>query len=232
MNSIPCRALLFDLDGTLVDSAPDLWRALNHVLKNRNYPELPLEQVHHLIGSGARVLLARGFWGVDAEPPEEEDDFFASAVTEFLDYYRQNLSQYSTPYPGVIETLTQLQTLKFKLGVLTNKPEKLTTPLLKQLKLDRFFSIVLGGDSLPWRKPDPRPLQHALQTWNLTEKEVIMVGDSDVDINTAKAAGSPVIALSYGYNRGLDLTALKPDILIHNFKDLLNFIAPYDDIKI
>ncbi|MEG3641011.1 phosphoglycolate phosphatase [Magnetococcus sp. PR-3] len=215
----PCRALLFDLDGTLVHTGPDLAGAMNHVLKSRNLDTLDPDEVEYLVGSGARSLLARGFWGMGAEPPVEDADFEA-AVELFLDYYAEHIADDSHAYAGVIETLTTLQEAGFAMGVVTNKPEFLAKKLLVELKMDHFFKVVVGGDSLPTRKPEPEMLYHATVHMAVAVDEAVLIGDSDNDIHAARNAGIPVVAVTYGYNRHGDIAELEPDRLVDRFGEI------------
>ncbi|MBF0428548.1 MAG: phosphoglycolate phosphatase [Magnetococcales bacterium] len=220
---LDCRALLFDLDGALVDSAPDLWGAMNHVLIRHNFAPLPLERVRHLVGHGARALLARGFWGDGAESPLNDPEFEV-AVTEFLEYYRLHLTDHSVPFPHVSTTLARLTDLGFAMAVVTNKPEMLARLMLEQLDLMRFFSVVVGGDTLPVRKPDPGPLFYALKQLGVPTAQGVMLGDSETDLQAARNARIPVILFSYGYNRGIDVRDLGPDHVADHFDQLPNLL--------
>ncbi len=222
--TIPCRGLLFDLDGTLVETAPDLCRAMNHVLSRRGLPTLALERVRHLVGNGARVLLARGFWGVDAEPPEGDADF-ETAVKDFLSFYRDHLTDTSHPFPGVMATLERLRDLGVPMAVVTNKPESLSHLMLRQLGMDDFFHCVVGGDSLAERKPHPLPLRHALGKLGVEAAFGVMVGDSETDAEAARAAGCPLILMRYGYNKGVDLEGLRADALLDDFQRIPAVLA-------
>ena len=221
---IPCQGLLFDLDGTLVESAPDLCQAMNHVLSKCQMPTLALKQVRQLVGNGARVLLARGFWGADAEPPEG-DAAFETAVKDFLDYYRQHLTDTSHPFPGVMVTLKQLQELRLPMAVVTNKPESLSRLMMKQLGMDVFFDCLVGGDTLSERKPHPLPLHHALEKIGVEPALGIMVGDSQTDADAARAAGCPLIMMRYGYNQGIVLEQLHAEALLDDFEQIPSVIA-------
>ena len=213
------RGILFDLDGTLVDSAPDLWRTMNYVLAQRGYPLLDLPQVRHLVGHGARCLLARGFWGEAAEPPLA-DPLFEEAVAIFLEYYRDHLTDSSRPYPGARQALQSLQAQGFLLGVVTNKPELLALKMLEQLQLRPFFSQVVGGDSLPQRKPAVEPLLYPLKQWDIAPHHAVMVGDSSTDVEAARAAGCPVLLMSHGYSRGVAVQKLHADGVLDHFEQL------------
>lgn len=231
------RAVLFDLDGTLVDSAPDLWGAMNHVLAKRGYPLLALEQVRHLMGDGARALLARGFWGKNAQPPQG-DPAFEEAVTIFLSYYRQHLTDNSAPYPGAVQALQVLRNQGLALAVVTNKPEALARRMLEQLQLLPFFvdahrapgsmasACVVGGDTLAQRKPAAEPILHALAQLDLPPALALMVGDSLTDVGAARAAGCPVVWMSHGYGREGNLH-LQPDERLDHFEHLPRIVR-YD----
>ncbi|MBF0191331.1 MAG: phosphoglycolate phosphatase [Magnetococcales bacterium] len=218
-----CRALLFDLDGTLVDSAPDLWRAMNHVLTLREAPLLPLERVRHLVGHGARALLARGLFDAETEPPTD-DLLFEQAVGIFLDYYQDHLTDHSRPFPHVMSTLQSLSDQGFAMAVVTNKPEHLARAMLRQLDLDRFFPVVIGGETLPRRKPDPLPVRHALEQLDIPATLGVMIGDSETDLQAARNAGIPVILYAHGYNRGQDVRELQPDRVMDHFGQLPEFL--------
>lgn len=215
------RAILFDLDGTLVHTSPDLWCALNDVLKKRGMPTIAHETVEDFVGGGARVLLARTFFGPDALPPEiGMDPDFEGAVSDFLSYYSEHLTEYSHPYRYVPEWLTIWRQQGFKLAVVTNKPERLSRRLLTGLRLNDLFDILVGGDTLPQRKPAPEPLLYALDKMNVSIEQAVMVGDSDMDVQAARAAGCSVIAVSYGYNRKQPVSELLPDGVVDCFSHL------------
>ncbi|MBF0309783.1 MAG: phosphoglycolate phosphatase [Magnetococcales bacterium] len=216
---LPCHSLLFDLDGTLVDTAPDLCGALNHVLRLHGRAPLPLESVRHLVGGGARTLLARGF-GRETEPRPGEEEAFDQTVAEFLDYYEAHLADHSRPFPGVREALARLAEAGFALGIVTNKPEQLTRPLLHQLGLDAFFPCVVGGNTLTVHKPDPAPLFHALACLGRPSRGAVMVGDSETDADAAHNAAIPVILVTYGYTRGRSVEEMSPALTVSHFGDL------------
>ncbi|MBF0614116.1 MAG: phosphoglycolate phosphatase [Magnetococcales bacterium] len=222
-NPIPCTALLFDLDGTLVDSAPDLWRAMNHVLTGRHLPPLPLERVRHLVGHGARALLARGLHGEQAEPPQN-DPGFESAVAEFLEFYQHHLTDHSRPFPAVPEVLAHLASQGYAMAVVTNKPETLSKAMLAQLELDRFFPVVVGGETLTTRKPDPAPLLYALEQLGVPAHSGVMIGDSETDHQAARQAALPSILCTHGYNRGEPVASLAPDRVLDHFNQLPGFL--------
>ncbi len=216
---LQAQALLFDLDGTLVDSAPDLCGAMNHVLLQRGLPLLALAQVRHLVGDGARTLLARGFWGEDAQPPVD-DPGFEEAVALFMDYYRQHLTDNSHPYPGVMAMLQHFQRQGMPMAVVTNKPEAMAHSMLQQLALRPFFSHLLGGDTLPQRKPAPEPLLYPLAQWHIAPQQAVMIGDSLTDLQAARAAGCPMIWMTHGYSRGISPASVHPDRILDHCDQL------------
>ena len=210
------KALVFDLDGTLVDTAPDLAGALNAVLAAAGRATLDLGELRPLMTQGALALIRRGFELTGAALGETE---MAAARAAFLDYYGANLATQSRPFPGVRETLATLATSAGPLGVCTNKPESLSRCLFDALDLTRFFGAVLGGDSLAVRKPDPEHLWATIDALGAGCGETVMIGDSATDVATARNAGVPVIVVSYGY-RDAPAAALGADAVIDSFAAL------------
>lgn len=215
MSKFHVGKILFDLDGTLVDTAGDLHAATNHVLKVTGRPEVPLSLVRPYVGFGALRLIKVGFdatGGIkDGETVEEYRD-------TFLDYYRSNIAVHSTLFAGGHDLLENLNRRKIPIAVCTNKSYALAEALLKELDLFSSFDLVLGGDSLPYRKPDPRHLTDAIDKL-AGNGSAIMVGDSSPDIFAAQNAGIPVIAAEYGYH-DIPLSELKPDATIKNLGSL------------
>ena len=214
--------ILFDLDGTLVDSAPDLWAALNHVLQHHGYPLTTLTDVHAFVGRGARYLLARGFYGLRAEPPAN-DPWFEQAVAQFMAYYRAHISDHSQPFSGVRDTLLALQHAGWQLAVVSNKREDLSRLLLEQLDLLHYFLLVIGGDSVAQCKPHPLPLQHAMTLLHTLPERTLMVGDSSNDTCAAQAAGCHAIVVTHGYRGDTPIEALQADMVIGDFAALAAF---------
>ncbi|MBF0446424.1 MAG: phosphoglycolate phosphatase [Magnetococcales bacterium] len=217
--SLQCRTLLFDLDGTLVDSAPDLWHTMNYVLKSLGLAPLGLEDVRHLVGNGARFLMARGIYGPEATAPDDNPEF-EKAIKLFLEYYQDHLTDNSLPYIGCLEVLQQLTKKGFKLGVVTNKPETMAKKMLQNLAMDHFFSQIVGGDTFTERKPHPMPLLQTLKKLDTPPHLGVMVGDSETDFLAAKAAKCGLIMVSHGYNRGVPVSQLNPDHTIDLFNEL------------
>ncbi len=190
------EAVVFDLDGTLVDTGPDLTAALNHILHMEGMAPVPLAAVRDMIGLGARALIERGIaYHQGAISPDRLEILWR----QFLDFYESNICIYSMPYPGVIEALTSLQHQGVRLGICTNKPTALSQKLIHTLGMSSFFHANLGADSLPVRKPDAQHLLGTLAAMNANPQSAVMVGDSMVDVNTARNANIPIVAVTFGF---------------------------------
>lgn len=207
---------IFDLDGTLVDTAPDLYLALSHVLKNQGLPLISLESARTHVGHGARTLIEHALTETGAVFDELLLDHL---LAQYLSYYKDNISNKSKIFPGVIETLSRIQGQGLKLGVCTNKREGLSRQLLDELGLARFFSVVLGSDTLPVCKPDPHHLLETIARAGGHPDRSVMIGDSVTDIATAKAANIPIIAVSFGYAGG-PAAHLGSDRIIDHYNQL------------
>lgn len=209
------KAVIFDLDGTLVDSAPDLASALNHLLASERRRALALEEVIGMIGDGARVLVERAFAATGA-PASDLDRL----TPLFLALYEGHTADQTLAFPGVVETLQLLASADLRLAVCSNKPEGASRELLAALDLARYFDAVIGGDSLPGvRKPDPRMLMAALELLGADPQNAAMVGDNQNDVAAARAAGVPVIVRAGGYTR-VPAHALGADLVIDEFREL------------
>ncbi len=184
------RAVIFDLDGTLIDSAPDIAASVNRVLAANGHAPLRLDEIHTMIGDGAKVLLDRAFAARGAEATPEQ---LAAMVAD----YAANPVAETVIYDGMVQALESLQAQGRPLGVCTNKPGLPTREILDALDLSRFFGAVVGGDSTPYRKPDPRHLAAALAQLEVTD--AIMVGDHENDINAAAGLGLPAVFCAWGY---------------------------------
>lgn len=210
-------ALLFDLDGTLVDTAPDLSAATDHVLEAFGRPRIGLEQVRQMVGDGALALIRRGF---AASGPAPDEATLAAGHRLFLAYYADHVADTSLPFPGVVATLERLQAAGHAMAVCTNKPHRLSVMLLERLGLARFFQAVVGGDSLAVRKPDPGHITGTLAALgHRPGAPAIMVGDSMNDVASARGAGIPVVAVSFGYTT-TPPDQLGADRLVDHFADL------------
>ncbi|WP_312262760.1 phosphoglycolate phosphatase [Candidatus Igneacidithiobacillus taiwanensis] len=210
------RFLLLDLDGTLIDTAPDLAASANHVLESLGRPAAPMPVIRGFIGNGVRELMRRAL-AIEAEPSEAE---LEAAMPAFSRYYGEHLWAHSRPYDGVPETLAALHG-KLPLVCITNKAAQFTEPLLEHFGLRRYFDLVLSGDSLPRKKPDPLPLTHAASHFGHAPEAGLLVGDSINDTQAAKAAGMPVVCVSYGYRGDMPLTDLAADAIIDTMPELL-----------
>lgn len=211
------EAVLFDLDGTLVDSALDIACSLNVFLAEIARPPLPLEAVKGMIGEGAATLIARALAATGDVPSPEA---VQALTTRFLALYEAAAANLTTAYPGVAAALGQLKGAGLRLGLCTNKPERATRLLLAALALEPLFAVIVGGDTLEGvLKPDPRPLQHALNGLGATADRAVMVGDSLIDVKSARAAGMRVLVRRGGYARG-PAEALGADGIFDAFSDL------------
>jgi phosphoglycolate phosphatase len=212
----PPATIVFDLDGTLVDTAPDLAAAMNAVLHHFGRPAVDAEAVRHMVGHGARRMIELGLvmtGGGDGAMVE-------AGVPVFLDSYARNICVESRPWDGVEAALTALAGEGHSIALCTNKPKALTLSLLEALGWSQTFAAVLGGDSLPVRKPDPRHVIETIELAGGSVERAIFVGDSVVDVGAARAAGLPVVLTSFGYT---DVPArdLSPDAVIDHFDALI-----------
>ena len=215
----PRRGVLFDLDGTLVDSVPDLTAAVNEVLGQFGRPRLAQTEIRQYVGDGARLLLARALTrraDADAATPEVDH-----AWPEFMRSYEAHLCVHSRLYLGVAETLSHLHAAGVGMGVVTNKPARFIAPLLERLGIRDRFGALVGGDSLPQRKPDPAPVLAALSQLGLRHGAAcVMVGDSINDVRAGRAAGCVVVGVGYGYNHRVDLAQAGAAAVVDRMTDL------------
>jgi phosphoglycolate phosphatase len=210
----PGPALIFDLDGTLADTSPDLLGATNAVLAARGRALLDLGHLRHMVGFGARALIHQAMAASGAPAGEEE---MPALVEIFLAHYRAHIADGTRLFPHVAETLGLLKAQGARLGVLTNKPQELTDPLLPLLGLDAMFAAIYGAGRKPYTKPDPR-IFHDVVT-ECGGGPAVMIGDSITDLNTARAAGAPCILMSYGFTP-VPASELGADMVLDDFADL------------
>ncbi|WP_119393387.1 HAD family hydrolase [Salinibius halmophilus] len=205
-------ALLFDLDGTLVDSVADLAESLNAALSQNQLLNVTVEQVATWVGNGTRVLVQRALGSMDAE------DHLEQVLADFTSHYAKSSHKASIPLRGAIEALEWAYGEGIPMAVVTNKPEAFAFDVLKAQDLEGFFPVVIGGDTCSTNKPDPEPLQEAMKRLGVTE--AIMVGDSKTDVASGKNAGLPVFAVEGGYNHGLPISDSNPDVVLLSLKQL------------
>jgi phosphoglycolate phosphatase len=213
--------IVFDLDGTLIDTALDLVDTLNVVFAREGLPPVDYETARNLIGGGARAMIARGIEaeGRMLEPPKLEQMF-----DDFIAYYTVHVADRSRPFPGLIDALDALAAGGYRFAVCTNKLERLSVLLLEKLKLADRFAAICGQDTFGIQKPDPEILRRTIAAAGGTPLSAIMIGDSLTDIRTARAAGVPVIAVDFGYSER-PVSEFKPDQIVSHFAQLPAAIA-------
>lgn len=217
------KLILIDLDGTLVDSVPDLAFSVNQMMEQIGRPAYAESHVRNWVGNGVEKLVKRALMDdLDAEPSSEN---FDHAYPFFMESYDQHNGKRSTLYPGIREGIDKLSAEGYTLGCVTNKAAQFTIPLLKALGIHDDFAIIISGDTLPKKKPDPMPLLHAAEQLGSTPDESMMVGDSMHDVAAARAAGFQAISVPYGYNHGIDIREANPDAVIDSLADLPGLIA-------
>ncbi|MGI9420021.1 MAG: phosphoglycolate phosphatase [Geminicoccaceae bacterium] len=214
-------AVLFDLDGTLVDTAPDILDHLNDMLAELGRPGLQLHDVRPMIGDGVRQLMIRG---LDASGGVPDDLDIDALFHRYLQRYAAEPARSSRPYPGMVETLETLSQIGMHLGVCTNKPQLPTDRLLARLGLGARFGAVIGGDALPVKKPDPAHLSAVLARLDVDPGRAALIGDSVTDLKTARAAGVPCVLVSFGYT-AVPARDLGADQVIDHARDLIPALA-------
>jgi phosphoglycolate phosphatase len=219
---LPVKAVMIDLDGTLLDTAGDLAAAANSMLRELGREELPIEIIRSYIGKGIQKLVKRSLTGsLDDEP---DTALFAKAMPIYEREYARTLCVNTSPYPGVVSGLNVLQQKGLRMACITNKAEAFTLPLLSGTGLLDYFEIVLSGDSLPRRKPDPLPLLHACEHFGIMPHEMLLIGDSLNDTEAARAAGCHIFCVPYGYNEGRDVRELDCDAIVASIDEASGLI--------
>lgn len=221
-------AVVFDLDGTLVDTAPDILAYLNEMLDELGRPGLDLDTLRSMVGDGVRTLLIRGL-EASGGVPEELD--IEGLFHRYLRRYSEEPVRLSRPYLGIVDTLEALKSAGIRLGVCTNKPQAPTERLLQRLDLDHFFSVAIGGDALPIKKPNPAHLLAVLDGLEVRPARAALIGDSETDQKTAATAGVPCILMSYGYT-AIPAADLGADRVIDDAHDLLETLASFETAEI
>lgn len=218
MSNSKFKLIVFDLDGTLVDSAPDIAFAVDSMLAELGMAPRGVEQVRHFLGNGVEWLAKRALTGeLWAEP---EPELLQKAKTRLLYHYGQINGERTKLYPGVTEVLAYAQHLSIQLACLTNKNRQFTEPLLAAMNLQQQFQFISCGDDSLERKPDPAPLQRIMQQAGVDSFAALMVGDSITDVKTARNAGTAVVGVSYGYNHGEPISDAEPDWVIDSMLEI------------
>lgn len=206
------RAVIFDLDGTLIHSLPDLTAAINHILAEEDRAPVTEAELGPMVGDGAHTLVERAFAARGGLPGAD----VAPLLARFLDFYEANATVLTRPFPQVVDTLIRLKAAGIVLAVCTNKPTAATREILRALDLEQYFAVVVGGDDTPALKPNPAHIDAVLDRLGLARDEAVMVGDSINDVLAAKGAGLPCIAVSFGYSR-TPVSDLGADLVVDQF---------------
>ncbi|NVJ58399.1 MAG: phosphoglycolate phosphatase [Vibrionaceae bacterium] len=225
MMSNNIKLIAFDLDGTLLDSVPDLAVAADQAVQALGYPAVSEEQVRDYVGNGADVLVGRALSQSMTIDPALDEALLAKARELFDDFYDKSGHKLSHLYPAVTETLAELKQAGFTLALVTNKPSKFVPEILVKHGIDKYFVDVLGGDAFPEKKPNPVALNWLMEKHNCQPEEMLMVGDSKNDILAAKNAGCAAFGLTYGYNHGEPIAASNPEFVADTIADLIDVVA-------
>jgi len=221
---VTAPTIAFDLDGTLVDTAPDLVRTLNIILERHHMAPVAYGAAAQMVGGGARAMLDAAFVGAGKAPTDEQLD---GLLDEFITYYTANIAAHSRPFDGVEAALDRFAAAGWTLAVCTNKLEGLSRQLLDALDMSRRFAAIVGPDTFGYRKPDPRHLTETIRVAGGVPDRAVMVGDSEFDIGVAKAAGIPVVAVNFGYTP-VPVEELDPDRIIGHYDALWDAVASLD----
>jgi phosphoglycolate phosphatase len=217
------QLILFDLDGTLVDSVGDLAWCGNAMLQRLGLPVHDEAAARSWVGNGLERFVKRVLSGqMEAEPPA---DLYRRGLATFNELYAAHASDRSELFPGVIDTLEWLAARAPKLACVTNKPEPFTSRLIAEMGLDRYFELVVAGNTTARKKPDPMPLHHAADHFGFDYDRCLMVGDSSNDVRAARAAGFAIVCVPYGYNHGQDIRDSRPDLVVDNLTELITLFS-------
>lgn len=219
---LPVRAVAIDLDGTMLDTIEDLATAVNLMLDELRMPALELETVRTFVGKGLANLVQRALRAsLQREPTEAECE---RGMQAYMPHYDRVNGDTTTIYPGVREGLDALQATGYALACITNKSARFTGPLLERIGFARYFSLVISGDTLPKKKPDPLPLTYTAEKFGVPTNEMLMIGDSLNDAQAARSAGCPIFCVTYGYNEGHDVRTLDVDAIVASLVDAAGLI--------
>jgi len=213
--------LIFDLDGTLIDSVPDLSIAVNSMLTHLDRDAFSEDIIRTWVGNGAQTLVKRALSGSSTIDTALDQALFDKSLTIFLEAYKRAVCQKTEVYPNVIETLNALKKHNYRLAIVTNKPIAFVQPILEKLNLLEYFEYFIGGDSLSVKKPDAQPLLHVCETLNVAVKDSLMIGDSKNDILAANAAKMQSIGVTYGYNYNEPISRYNPTHVVDDFGQIL-----------
>jgi len=216
------KLIMIDVDGTLVDSVPDLAYCVDELMVLMGREKWGEAKVRHWVGNGVPKLVERSLTG-ELEGTVDKSDF-DKAYPIFLELYAENTSERSSLYDGVREGLDYMKSEGYTLGCVTNKAEQFTLPILRDLGIFNDFGIVISGDTLEKKKPDPLPLLHAAKHFGIDSKDSLMLGDSISDVKASRAAGFEIICMSYGYNHGDDIRDANPDLVIDSMAELKDYL--------
>jgi len=216
------KLIMIDVDGTLVDSVPDLAYCVDELMVVMGREKWGEAKVRHWVGNGVPKLVERSLTG-ELEGTVDKSDF-DKAYPIFLELYAENTSERSSLYDGVREGLDYMKSEGYTLGCVTNKAEQFTLPILRDLGIFNDFGIVISGDTLEKKKPDPLPLLHAAKHFGIDSKDSLMLGDSISDVKASRAAGFEIICMSYGYNHGDDIRDANPDLVIDSMAELKDYL--------
>lgn len=215
--------VLIDLDGTLVDSVPDLAYCVDEMMKQLDMPLRGEAAVRNWVGNGVQRLVERSL--INAIDGMPDPELMAKAYPIYLELYKHNTSQRSCVYEGVIEGLDWMQAQGYTLACVTNKAEAFTVPLLKDKGLFDYFKVIVSGDTCAEKKPHPMPLLFAAEQLGVAPENALMLGDSKSDVKAARAAGFHVFCTTYGYNHGEDIRNYEPDVVMDSFMELPNYLV-------
>lgn len=216
--------ILFDLDGTLINSSPDLARAVNFMLTGLGRESFTEETVDGWVGNGAQMLVKRALSGTREIDETIDDELFEKALKSFFDYYAEHLCVSTVAYPNVSATLKAMKDKGYRMAIVTNKPIAFVEPILEGLGLQGLFELVLGGDSLKVKKPDPAPLLYACSNLEVAVENTLMIGDSRNDIQAANSCDMQSVGVTYGYNYGEKIDVHHPTVIIDDFAELLELL--------
>ncbi|MCK4441737.1 MAG: phosphoglycolate phosphatase [Sulfurovaceae bacterium] len=218
------KVIIFDLDGTLIDSVPDLAVAINSMLKTIERDTFDENTIRKWVGNGAGILVDRALSGSSEIDESIDKAFRQKALDIFSEFYQNNLAVYTVAYPNVLNTLKNLKDRGYILTIVTNKSYKFVEPILKGLGIYELFEFYLGADSLKEKKPHPEPLLYVCDKLNVSIDDCIMVGDSQNDILSANSCGMDSIGVTYGYNYGEEISIYNPTVVIDDFIDIISLL--------